>query len=110
MKNLLLLFFSICAFTTNAQETNLTYFLSGEIGLTNILISEHPLSNEEDLGSAAKLSGALRAGIRYRCTENLGLNFGLEFGLTRYGEDHSRRLVGGTGQIGSTAQTSSIRS
>ena len=59
MKNLLLLFFSICAFTTTAQDTKLTYFLSGEVGLTNILISEHPLFDREELGSAAKLSGAV---------------------------------------------------
>lgn len=110
MKNLLLLFFSIFAFTTNAQETKLSYFLSGQVGLTNILISEHPLYNSEDLGGAAKLGGALRTGLRYRFSEKLGLNSGLEFGLTRYGEDHSRRLVFGPGnQILSTEQSSSIR-
>ncbi len=113
MKNLFLLFFLIFAFTTTAQDTKGTYFLSGEVGLINILISEHPLYNSENLGSAAKLSNTLRTGLRYGCTEKLGFNFGLEFGLTRYGENHSRRLVGGNQLnpiIVSTAQSSSIRS
>jgi len=112
MKNLFLIFFSIYAFTINAQDTKLTYFLSGEVGLTNILISEHPLFDKEELGSAAKLSGAVRSGLRYRCAKKLGLNSGLEFGLTRYGEDNSRRLSfgPGNGQTVTTAEVSSIRS
>ena len=110
MKNLFFLLLLICAVTVNAQNTKLTYFLSSEVGLTNILISEHPLFNSEDLGSAAKVSGTLRSGLRYGCTEKLGFNFGLEFGLTRYGEDHSRQLTGGSMQILSTAQSTTIRS
>jgi len=110
MKNLFLIFFSIYAFIINAQDTKLNYFLSGEVGLTNIVISDHPLFNKKNLGSAVKLNGALRGGIRYQCNNKLGLNFGSEFGLTRYGENHSRSLVAGNGQIISTMQVSDIRS
>lgn len=110
MKNLVLLFFFVCAFDTNAQDSKFIYFISGEIGLTNILIFEHPLYNSEDLGSAARLSGALRMGFRYRCTDAIGLSVGPEFGLTKYGEDHSRTLMFGNGQIISIEQTTSIGS
>ena len=109
MKYFSLFLLSIYTFTLNAQAPKLTYFLSGEVSLTNILISEHPLFNSEDLGSSTKLSSALRSGLRYGCTEKLGFNFGLEFGLTRYGEDHSRRLIGGSMQALSTAQSTCIR-
>ncbi len=110
MKSLFLLLFSTCVFTISAQNTNFSFFLSGEASITNILISDHPVFPKEDFGSAIKIGGNLRSGVRYKLSENLGLNLGFEFGLTNYGEDHDRELRGGTGQIGSTAQSSSIRS